>query len=83
MLFLHSPLKVSYGGINTEIGQQFLATANQLDSSRPADESRDATDFFEVNVYNVSLRPVFEGSGYIDSIPDHVALGQVSRQRVQ
>ncbi|KAF7796088.1 hypothetical protein EIP86_007259 [Pleurotus ostreatoroseus] len=46
------PLKVSHGGTNTDIGKQFLATIGQVDPSRPADDSRDATDFHQVNVYN-------------------------------
>lgn len=50
---MYSPLAVSYGGIFTEIGQQFLETVGQVDESRPGDESRDATDFHNVNVFNV------------------------------
>ena len=50
-----SPLRVSYGGTSTDIGKQFLATVGQVDPSRPGDDTRDATDFHQVNVYNVSL----------------------------
>lgn len=68
-LFRPSPLKVSYGGINTEIGKQFLATVDQVDPSRPADERRDATDFLELNVFNVSLLPAFKVLGNVDPSP--------------
>ena len=47
------PLKVSYGGIHTDIGKDFLHLVGQIDKNRSYDENRDATDFYDVNIYNV------------------------------
>ena len=46
------PLKVSYGGIMTDIGREFIETAPQYDSKRGATE--DTNTFYECNKYAVS-----------------------------
>ena len=48
-------MKVSYGGFYSDIGKSFLETVSKVDKNRPADNTRDATDFFDVNVYNVKF----------------------------
>ncbi|KAI0066441.1 alcohol oxidase-like protein [Artomyces pyxidatus] len=46
------PLKVSYGGIFTNLGQQSLAAARSFDKERQGvDENADANDMTSVNVY--------------------------------
>jgi alcohol oxidase len=47
------PLKVSYGGIYTNVGKQFLEVAANYDKSRSY--SDDANDLYSCNVYAVGI----------------------------
>ncbi|THH13767.1 hypothetical protein EW146_g6490 [Bondarzewia mesenterica] len=49
------PLKVSYGGTYTNVGEQFLEVVGQVDKERTIGDGLDANDFNSVNVYNVSM----------------------------
>jgi hypothetical protein len=46
------PLKVSYGGAYTNVGQQFLDIAREYDSERG--QTDDGNDLYNCNTYNVS-----------------------------
>ncbi|KAJ3549123.1 hypothetical protein NM688_g5215 [Phlebia brevispora] len=73
------PLKVSYGGVYTDIGKQFYQTVGQVDPKRPADNSRDATDFYEVNVFNRWAKWIDEESGRRSDVAHHYIYNQDSK----
>ncbi|KAI0066420.1 alcohol oxidase-like protein [Artomyces pyxidatus] len=65
------PLKVSYGGIFTSIGQHFLAAAQAFDKERQvATDGADPNDLTSVNLYAVRLLPwISAESGTRSDVP--------------
>ena len=54
------PLKISHGGIYTNMGQQFLEVAAQYDKTRATTD--DPSDMIGINAYGVSLMLRFSHS---------------------
>ncbi|KAI0065693.1 alcohol oxidase-like protein [Artomyces pyxidatus] len=65
------PLKVSYGGIHTNIGKESLAAALAFDKERQAPEGADPNDFTSVNVYGRWQKWIDAEEGTRSDVPHH------------
>ncbi|KAI0044620.1 GMC oxidoreductase [Auriscalpium vulgare] len=65
------PLKVSYGGLYTNVGKEFLEAARKFDTGREARESADPNDLKTVNVYGRWQKWIDAEKGTRSDVPHH------------
>ncbi|TFY83874.1 hypothetical protein EWM64_g151 [Hericium alpestre] len=68
------PLKVSNGGIYTNVGQQYLDVATRFDTARKAGE--DVNDLVSVNIYGRWQKWIDKETGKRSDVPHHFIYNQ-------
>ncbi|KAJ7707465.1 GMC oxidoreductase-domain-containing protein [Mycena rosella] len=75
------PLKVSYGGAYTNVGQQFLEVARQYDTARG--ETDDINGLFECNKYGRWQKWIDAETGTRSDVPHHFIYNQAHNQNLR
>ncbi|KAI0310132.1 alcohol oxidase-like protein [Amylostereum chailletii] len=77
------PLKVSYGGIFTNVGQQFLEVAKKLDARRDGGPDVDPSDTVSVNKYGVRSAWIDAKTGRRSDVPHNYIYNQPPTSTLQ
>ncbi|KAJ6520923.1 GMC oxidoreductase-domain-containing protein [Mycena vulgaris] len=75
------PLKVSYGGAYTNVGQQFLEVARQYDTARGSTE--DVNGLFSCNQYGRWQKWIDADTGTRSDVPHHFIYNQSHNQNLR
>ncbi|KAI0043153.1 GMC oxidoreductase [Auriscalpium vulgare] len=76
------PLKVSYGGLYTNVGKDFLKVAKEYDTARQTSEDADVNDMDTVNVYGRWQKWIDRDTGTRSDVPHHFLYPQASNKNL-